>query len=156
MASETAILRNIKNRLTVIESNLEYIDSAINNNHSYLFINKITKTINKEALKQKSKKLNLAIWNTIDVSSNTPPYRGGDSEELKEINKTVQNTININSKIYDELMYNYGSNIIDKPFFININLVNDSDLQQFKVNLIQSHEILNKEMKKIRKNNTKS
>ena len=77
--------------------------------------------------------------------------------KVKEINKTVQNTININSKIYDELMYNYGSNIIDKPFFININLVNDSDLQQFKVNLIQSHKILNKEIEKDKKkNNTKS
>ena len=76
---------------------------------------------------------------------------GGTSEKLDDINTTVQNTININSKIYDELMYNYGSDIIDKPFFININLVNYSDLQQFKVNLIQSHKILNKEMKKIRK-----
>ena len=51
MASETEILKNIKNRLTVIESNLEYIDSYINNN-SYLFINGI-KTINKETLEKK-------------------------------------------------------------------------------------------------------
>ena len=138
MASETEILKNIKNRLTVIESNLEYIDSYINNN-SYLFINGI-KTINKETLEKKSDDRKLEIWNKIDVSSNTPPYWGGTSEKLDDINTTVQNTININSKIYDELMYNYGSDIIDKPFFININLVNYSDLQQFKVNLIQKSQ----------------